>query len=1561
MGEIDWSKLSDDELLKAANSSAPVPEVKQKKLLKGSVTSDADKGAEKLVKRIFPSKDENALENVSRGVQLPAAMGALGFGAVPEDLANAGMGAIEQGLQVPQQNRKNVGDLLRQFTGNNQLVTPNEVLRSPAYQQATGGNNPAMGAMGAALPTAGSFLFPLKMGLGGKAMPAVQKVQQAAGPALQMLNRIVPASNNAGQMIRALGANPNLRQILGPAAAGAGFAPVFGAGAQFGANHSLPTPQQAGQQAVGGGLLGGAMGAGVAGLNAFLVRQMAGQLAKQAPAAAAPQLNATLSKFGIGGPEQLSPNAMLNNYRAALAHMDASKMEPERINAGKRKLLGIASKHPSFKEEGGPEALSLLRKEVAQGAVKETTAVAKKVEKTTEKSEARAFSSKQQQERINASRELTKTKQAHTDETLKKREQSSKEMMQERINAKAQDRARAESQKGTHTEESGSHFRDLYDLIGEAKDKGELDYLEKEVNDAGMTKAGTPLILPHQRNTLMSRLFYQRRKLGGEPGETKAGGEGSEPPANKGEPEGQTGAKKRSAGKTPSGALTAHLEPVAKPTDAESFLTGLNRKTLAAEYMSARNRYKVAVSVDALAKVGLLEQKEKVALGRAVGALSEAAVERGVRQTQLGELIKWALENTKDWEPKIGKVTKTIEEDGIALAKSGETQRLMLKAKMVASLEQKYGQQLSHVRNQLWEEGQSRGDLGPADLKIDPNPTMSVTVNGKAASWAEKANGGLEVTDMKKTSSPQKFKPPKDLEELYDRAKRLQGWIDHFAREDKAIRDAEGAHDYLGDGTKPIDILQKAFKNREDIWTQSDDPSKVPAAHVWHVDENSGYVTTVRFERQKLRASFNEATQDLHERYNKAVADMREKNGYLKDVYSADWLNNTVKSFTGLEAIPFLSGFASKGLHKFATAATRNSNLAALTVGTVDNIIKSKVAWGGPEISGALHNMIGQILDGFARDNGEIMSRVSGAEDLTALLNDFKGSKLNYRSYAKTAIQAAFKAGKTTEPELNDALKRARTALFIRKKYKEVADFIKPRLEELSARETDVHALEGQIDSKRMRKYSGDDFLNGRLRDDVYDQAFHKALSTLHESLELQPAGGQDSMSQLIGRVASRKNASIFGNNFSVGFGNFFDAGISTVLEFHKHFFKATADLMFNPEIREFAKKLPVLPQADMEYVALQESLARRPEVSWSSNPFKKGYYKYEDLQSWLGTKADVVFGGKERIVSLADRLYSRAGALASIYKQAESHGMDGHELLHELQSGDSFTPSERAVVWKRVSEDLSRLYNSVAPHLNRDMLASSTLGRFVAAYSGPQRRTLRIYWDWARSDNPADRLKFNLAMVTQIALAGRGVLPKSVQTALVLAGAATGYNALVEGSFENLDAANVFRRTTGVDLSDRMGFDVLNIAGPPLQALQEYGQKAQTIARKNEPDMVAKEAQLAFGETLALFPRVGPFGWDVWKKLMSNMSYAGKGYKTYYIPVGSELKPVTVPGYNMYDALHDWMVPGLPPSAQDEQQRIRMAKAKHDDSTNRQPRNTLPTGETNSAPSILPTAPKDG
>lgn len=1517
--------------------------------LKGSVS--IDEGIGNQVKALFPEPDDSALmTGVKAGAFVPQ-HAALGVMDLLENIGNLGLGVVESPL--PQQQRKSVGDLMRMIPGMQGVPTAGEVLASPQYQQAAQ-ENPFLGGYGAGSAMAGQFALPM----GGVGAAAERFIPQAVKMA-------------AGRI-----------PFMGAAATGAGWGLGMGAGGQFGRERSLPGPMEAAGMAGGGAALGAGLGAAGRYLQGLLKNIQAKPAATPGMVPQIPQ--SQVSTVVPSGSK--SPETMYQLTKAAALKLQGSG----RPDTGKRQQDLFASIEKFGKDQGDPEyatKIAKLRAEIEtlnlkgqtkasdrayaeqQAANKQTAARQDtqqkqqfQLDKQQKGLEGRAqiqqerqrFSSEQMQKKVEQRTAETQQKQqfsagekeksrGHAERMLEQRSQQRQNEAAQRLNQRRQlaeeaqgrrqqnEQAKIDRSTG-HTTESGGAYRTLYGEI-ESADLQQLREIELDIMDSGPGPGGKPLLESWQRRNLMSQLHRRRRELNPEPGENNGGG-GSSPSSPGGAPE-QPAPQAPEAPQLPSA-------PPPQPTDdAAKFLAGTFRKDLPKEYRDVTKRYKLAVSVDTLADVGGLNQSERTALSKAISALSEAAVEKKIKEQELARLVEWFMTNEEKLLAKEGDIDRIFNDKGnIVLRHYGELKQLEFRVKSERVLEEGAKKQIELKRAELQLEGQKRGDLTEHDYRPDPNPSMETVINGRVEDWLAKQNGTLSVEGMQKLEPPSTFTEPVSLKEVWERATRLKKWIQHFREEMADIRAAEGEHDYLGDGTKPIDVMGKAFQNRRDIWEQGSDASKVPTAHVWHVDEN-GYVATTVFKQPRRALNWNDATRDLEERFNSFREQVVEEHEKLGDnIYDAVWLKEKLprmmNGFTGLEVIPILSMFAAKVLHKAAKAATRDLNMQALTVGTVDNIIKSKVEFGGEKISQSMHNMIGRILEAFGRDEAGLLTKLQGAEDMTDLLNQFKGVKPNLRDYEREALLQLQRKGLLGDKnEVLKARMNARTAIMIRRAYKDLAENIQEGipgefigLKELEARKTDLQTHGGRPPQERSKAYTQDQYLGDRLRGSVYDPHYHEALKNLHDSLLLR-GEFKDGWSQFIGRMMSRKNASLFGNNFRTGFSNFFDAGIPTAIHFHRHFAKAVVDIVRDKRLANAIGRLPILPQADMEYIQLQEELARRPPPE---TLLQRARHAYEDVNAFLSTKADPIFHGKERVVSLADRLYSRAGALASIYKQASRLGMDGRALAEEVFFGGNLSAEQRQGVLTEVSKDLSQLYNSVAPHLNRDLLATSTIGKVLANYSAPKRRNFRLYWDWARGD-VKDKSKFAIAMAMNLALGGRAVLPSSVRAGLVFAGAVGGANALVEQGLQNLDEANVMRKATGVDLSERIDFDMINLAGVQMDALLEWQGKAQKLAEKEKGGRLAlDEAGLALQTTLSLFPRIGSFGADVWESARKDAMHVLENKKTYYVPLDGRVVPIELPGYTIADWARERVFAGKPPRAFEIAQDIKMNAAKKKD-----------------------------
>jgi hypothetical protein len=822
---------------------------------------------------------------------------------------------------------------------------------------------------------------------------------------------------------------------------------------------------------------------------------------------------------------------------------------------------------------------------------------------------------------------------------------------------------------------------------------------------------------------------------------------------------------------------------------------------------------------------------------------------------------------------------------------------------------------------------------------------------------------------MKRMTAEKAFVEPENVADLYDRAYLLSRRIDFHANRAKEIKAAQGEFDLL-DGVTPVDLMTKVFDKRKSDWN---DAETVPTARVYHVDHD-GYISTTVFHQPRTVTTWQDRVKRSKAELDKIVKEFRATNGVRDGAFEAvvQKLRGNAHAFTGLEIVPIVTVLASKKLHKLATNVTRATETQALTVGALDNIIRAKPEWGGDRISDALHGMLGTTLDVFARDEGGVLFHPKGPEDLTELLNEFKAGivKKTLSAYERHALRGAFEnnGGKPLSvDEIRDAQRKARTALFLRQQYDALAKMLEPTLKELQERKSDVASP--NLRPERAKAYRPEDFIEGKVRHEVYDQGFHEAVETLHRGLRLE-GESSDGLSDIIARMAQRKNSSIFSGNIKTGLSNFFDAGVPTLAKYGGEFPAAAAALSTDKELATMIDRLPILPQANMEYIRLREAAQNRKPTD---NPYLKAVHAFEDFQLSAGEKLDPVFRGREKIVSAADTIYTRAAAVTVLAREGRKYGYtDVKTFVRDLKDVSKFSQQQRTGIWSNVSKDLTELYNSIAPHLNRDLFSTSKAGKFFANYSSPQRRNFRWVWDRSRRAMDGDAVaqkELAGALILQTLLGGRAVVPKTFQLGLIYMGAtaaaaSSGYipgNQKVAETFQNLDNMNIFRQATGWDLSERMGFDVANLASPVGDLIKDFGAKGLKSIRGTKDDSSYSLPSLSAAAAFALIqiaPKWGMFGADNLTALGKNLSAAARGEKKHYVslPDGA-LLPVIQKNYTYMHALNDWLRGGIPREAFAAKQQAEMQHARNMDAKAQQVGRvrSLLTPATRVAPSAIP------
>lgn len=1520
------------------------------KLLKSGITytEGMKKTAKQEARELFPFTDEPKFASTVKTAAIPLRAGVNGLLALPEDTIDAGLGFAQQSLGVPQEKRVTIGDIGRMIPGFKDSMTAAEFMRSPQYQQAAQAN-PVQGAMSDVSEFVGSMFTPIggAMGAIGRIgtpiaeaatkIPAVAKtlpvIQHGLGAIAAPGSRLAQAAAQQPLMRLAL---PTVQHAL----SGAGWAAGLGAGSQFGATKQMPSTEQTIDMLRTGALAGGALSVGIRG-GAALGRQLGAMFSRRnvpqnlASPAALPQsaqqqsmpLNgsaissasddeaALLMSLGMPVPGQLNP---ISSYQRALSALLLQRAQGNKdifpIDRAARNILSNANRIASQEganNQNAQKTILTMNKEYIGRLEKQQRAE----QTVSENALNRQQRSDLQTQRLQAAQ-------------------------QQQLNRSEQQRTNISSQEGklaSHSEASGEMYRSLYNAIENANSKEELRSIERDVHDAGVGAGGKSLLHTYQRNNLMKQFRKKFKRLGGKPGESQADAFGSEMSA-----EYEAEPNVASVNQTNNPLSTE----ISVQTPADKFVAGSFRKTLSKNYRGA-NEYKLASSVESIIKLGHLTHEEGAALTKWVRDLHENAVEQKAIQLKLQQYGKWATEHADELEPNpnflLDMYEKSEHEGQALLARIGEVRRILFESRLRYELTNKGKHALALKRAELLLEGQRRGDV---PLVMEHDPKIVVSVNGTTApgGWHEKLNGGLETLGVTKFQAPE-FKEPKNLDDLYDRVTHLKKYEKHFDEEMAQIKGAKAeldhagspkpgtGYDYLGDGRTPLQIMNGIFNRRKDLWQVDPTKNQIPTARIWHVDE-FGNVSTTTFHQRAKVLSFSDRAADLEKRYDEFIqhlkTDFAGGNAKKSRVYSTQWLRGAVKSFSGLEALPIVAMWAYKGLHPLiagtakSLSRTRVLNLQALAVGTIDDILKANPQFQGHLISTRLHQMMGRIFSNIVRDDGKLYEQIHGAEDLTNMLNEFKGLPHDLGEYGLHAIRQAKVKGQNVQA----SVRRARTAFMVRSEFKRLAQIVGPVAEEFDARRKDLYSPNGYLHPERRGRYRANQFdSNGRLSATIYDGAFHEALNKLHEALTLQGEGG-GGLAALMGRLASRKSAQIFGLNFRTGISNWFDALPVQLAEYEGHWFNGLWDVMKNRNIRNFVDKLPIVAQIDMESVRLEEERLTRPAPN---NTLEKMLYKYEDLVAAVGKDriGKYLFHGREWVVSAADRFYSQVGSVASLRRQAKELGVDVNWLVNELRSGTHFNEKERATILGRVSEDVTKTLNSVMPHLNKDLVASSKVGKLLFAWSGPQRVQMRYWFDLMKSGEPKKIAKAALGYMYMVSIAGRGAIPKSVRFLGTVLAAQAGVSLAWERFQHELDDKNVLRAGTHWDFTERAGPDFLNMASPFPDAVQKWNEKAVSKAARAKTKTDYLNQIMDFNSTFALVPRINGFGTDYLTGLVKRLESANENKRTYYVHTPNGDIPISIPGYTTYEALMETLTPYLPSKVVRAQEKISIQQAR--------------------------------
>lgn len=1436
-------------------------------------------------------------------LQLLAESALLGFASTPESIGNLGLGLGAELSQIPQEKRMNVSDMLRMIPGLDQLQTPADVLNSPEFQAKAASSPQASLAAGA-----GGFGGGLAFPIGG----LIGTGSKIAGGAINLASKFAPGVMQGLSNMKNLAALQKLGQMaqtpVGKAAqmagTGAGYATAFGAGNEYGQSKKLPTAgETAGSAAVGAGTALGIAGLGKVAKN-FMGGGKPGQMTQTGTASKSNDF------FGMGQVDKTPDEVGADLQRALIAINESGIDDPklaERLFTGFRKKYGGSG-------DDYKNAIAKVR-QAQYGNVKKGAETEQKQEFQVGLIDRRQQNSEKMQQRRRADKKEDTAEARQYREGQKKADRQARSVEEERkYNRKQRDkRAETEQKQGEKRQEreykegreqnkttqktgdtakSGGSYEKLYDRIGNAG-ADEVDDLEKQIYNPGERKDGSRLLDSAQQRNLAARLRKRKKELSDEnpPGKAKGGdstAKSESPPQSK--PTQQPQAKPPEPAKADEAA-------------SGSFSLGVFRKVLNKAQLKAEDRHKNAVDSKTVAKMAGLNAEEAAALKEWSKELAELSVEKKQTQQQLDQLADWALKHPNSWEPSITEFTTQSTANSLAIQKAGTVKRVLIQSKVEKELSGAQERELAAQRNELWQQGVRQGKIDPKrDQKIN-RAHVSSTVGGKVERVQVDGNGMLDAGKVKPVQSG-KFTPPKNLEELWQRAQFLTEKMKTTESAIKDLKEGNGEYDLLDDGRSMGDLLGQVFKRQKKAWAEvAGDPDATPNINMW--DVHDGHVVTHRWEQAAVRKTFGEHAKDLEAAYKKLYAQAKAESDRTKTSFSIS-INNA-RAITGLEplAIAMVAG------RKIGELARKTPLARPFYVGTIRDILRNapdlnldprKFAT-GRQVANALDDLGGTILDAFSRyrDN---LAPISGAEDLTMVLNKFKGIDTN----------------KIMRAKVNATEEERRTAFMLRSHYDKLSNkIVKPLLDELDARANDIKLQ--QIPRERLKNYTPDDFdKNGKLRTSVYDPLFHDAVRELYGSLKLK---GKEyhAFTNFIGGIVSRKQTSIFAGSIKHGIANFVDNAPTTIAYFGQDWAKAWSkmNLLFgSKKARSFVDTLPIVPQGDMAFIEREAARANRPEAS---NNVERLFNTFDDINHTLSVKWDFLFKGRERIVNAADRWYTRTAAVASVYSQARKLGIPGDQLLNGLID-NTLDPKLRSSVFRNMTADLTQLYNTIQPHLAKDLLVHDPMGQVLTPYSGGARRGGRLMHDWAASSDPVDKRRFIYASAMYLGMGGRAIVPPIVRNAMIYGAAAVGASTPVVQAFQNLDKANVLRNTTGWDVSDRISYDAFNAGSPMTEGISQVAKKGLAVGDK-EKTAGAATVELSwqlFGVGLSAFPKVSFLGTGTINSINRASEYAKQGWRPITIKTALGDKSYRVP-YNANDAYRDIFFAGPSPTAQKLQQ----------------------------------------
>lgn len=1563
---------SDDELKKALDGYKPAPEKKEVLSGRVSFTPEQERQAGEYAKAVFPQPDDNpALGALKTALYVPNQV-AQGFGNVPEDVANFGLGLAQQGM--PQDQRMTAADIVRKVMPN--YLSGQEMPQTAAYQ-AQAAQHPVMS--GAAVPSqlVGGLAFPLGQIEGGLMKAPLALAKQGAGlPMLAKLGALgkqVPIAQDVAQTVKALKkqAAMNLLQmtvkspLVGGVASGAAYGNVFGGGQQFGQTHTLPDAGRATDLAISGGTLGLGFSAVAKALANLHMQNLIKAAAKDSPLEKIPEAAKSLK----GVVDARSPQELMNLHQAAMNKLQAS--------AQKKDLFGnwqqlspdeILQRQNSLASAG--EKVGRLTEDSAYGenASKLRAYASKLALDTAKTADRRAYTEQSTTKKQQFTQQQTQSKQKFSSDQANARMKAALDKMRASADVRARERASAENKLEEHVDESDTMYNMLYDEIKNARDKQHLNDLEKMIHASGAGPGGKAVLRGHQRQNLMKQLYrkmdsFRKRKTQPEeapeeaPGETKVPGASEPKPLAEEVPQNKpalTPPAEKSAGPelelpasdatttkpaskaapqkapdmVPQKSEQSESTPETREIKIKNQLEGAFRKTLnVKEFGNRENRYKLAVSTDALADAAKLDVNDRAALNRWVSELSDTARELTYKKLQIKQLSEWADKNEDAWIGGQNKVNLERKEDADGnmyrllthSERTGRYQQMALSAKMEDVYEN------AQQKNIEWAPAPTADGKG-VELREEANPHLQCLTCGKVgdADWHEKIDGSLELTGgIQKLQLPA-FKAPKSADELFDQMERLFNRRNYYKQKLAEIKNAQGEFNYAGNGTTPTQIMSKAF---DELKLKHLD-GQAPNLHVWHVDE-SGHISTVDFHQPRSETNLEQVQTSLDKKIDSLVARVTDPLTGKID-YNAVWStpalqNKLLGYFPGLSEIAIAHALFGRTLHKIGRSFARASGIDALFAGTIHDILRDNVRFGGDAIADAFNQMLGEVNANFLHDEHGEWLRIGSPEEKAELLNEFKGVDINKASYRSRAVKdAREKAAKSESPFTTEmqaeAIKRADTALMIRRKWRDLARDLEPHLEQQDIRRRDAKT---GIPSKEGRKFYKEDLGDyddqGRVTLSAYNPLYHEALKELHAGLTLQSSKMTNGLSGFIAETPSRVSQSIMRNNPAVAFKNMWDQLPMSAAYFGRHFFQAAYDYNSMPAVSEAIKRMPVIPAAEMSGVQLAERLADQRKGDIGQQFFKN----LDKINHFLSTKLDPIFGGRSPLVSMADReIFAPISALASIYKSAHMRGLDRHEFFNDLVAGNLRPEVEKATM-QELTRSLTETLNSVSPDLNKDLWANSFLGRITSAYSTPGRRAMKLWSGWSndflyKGDKSA-ALKLTASFFGLAAFGGRGAVPQSFQTLYGAAASMVGEQEQAERNLQQLDKLNLMKRI-GIDWSANFGPDFMTNAKPTLEAIEKMPVEliAAATGAHNPGELAFNVTTTIAFKGFHMFPSVGPVGTSVWDKVAKGNENVKNGAMKQYFEHNGSLQWVPVANYTYSDLLRHVMLGGYEAKASD-------------------------------------------